>query len=141
LHRRRQGERGRSGGAGEARRGERHGRRGRGCGALDSRGASPGDDQGAGRFTLAGRGPVTDTILVNGRIATLDPARPTATALAVEDGFFAAVGSDREVMAAREPTTIVLDLGGRSVIPGLNDSHTHLIRGGLNYNQEVPWER
>src|SRR5262252_5951973 len=81
-----------------------------------------------------------DIILFNGRIATLDPAKPATTAAAVEDGIFEAVGSDREIMARREPRTAVIDLNGRTVIPGLNDSHTHLIRGGLNYNMELRWD-
>lgn len=83
---------------------------------------------------------MTDTILFNGRIATLDPARPAATAVAIKDSLFSAVGDDREVMAQREPKTIVIDLRGRTAIPGLNDSHTHLIRGGLNYNMELRWD-
>jgi len=83
---------------------------------------------------------LTDTILFNGRITTLDPAKPAVTAVAIKDGRFAIVGSDREVMAAREPGTAVFDLNGRTVIPGLNDSHTHLIRGGLNYNMELRWD-
>jgi predicted amidohydrolase YtcJ len=81
-----------------------------------------------------------DTILFNGRIATLDPAKPEATAVAIEDGLFSAVGDDRGIMPRRESATAVIDLQGRTVIPGLNDSHTHLIRGGLNYNMELRWD-
>jgi predicted amidohydrolase YtcJ len=83
---------------------------------------------------------VVETILFNGRIATLDPANPAATALAIEDGLFTAVGDDRDIMTRRESATSVIDLQGRSVIPGLNDSHTHVIRGGLNYNMELRWD-
>ncbi|HEY0962901.1 MAG TPA: amidohydrolase, partial [Pseudomonadales bacterium] len=53
---------------------------------------------------------------------------------------FGAVGSDADVLAHATPATQVIDLRGRRVIPGLNDSHTHLIRGGLNYNLELRWE-
>lgn len=81
-----------------------------------------------------------EIILHNGRIHTLDPSKPTATALAISDGIFTAVGSDREVMDQRTDTTKVIDLQGRTVIPGLNDSHTHVIRGGLHYNLELRWE-
>jgi predicted amidohydrolase YtcJ len=84
--------------------------------------------------------PHTDVILFNGRIATLDPANPSASAVAIEKGVFAAVGADQEIMRRREPATLVIDLNGRTVIPGLNDSHTHLIRGGLNYNMELRWD-
>jgi predicted amidohydrolase YtcJ len=83
---------------------------------------------------------MTETILFNGRITTLDPANPTATAVAIDNGLFTAVGADRDIMTRRGPNTIVVDLQGRVVIPGLNDSHTHLIRGGLNYNMELRWD-
>lgn len=83
---------------------------------------------------------MTDTILFNGRITTLDPANPAASAVAIKDGLFVSVGDDRETMARREPKTAVIDLNGRTVIPGLNDSHTHVIRGGLNYNMELRWD-
>ena len=81
-----------------------------------------------------------DTILRNGRITTLDPAKPEVTAIAVKEGRVAATGSDAEIMPLANDTTEVIDLVGRRVIPGLNDSHTHLIRGGLNYNMELRWE-
>jgi predicted amidohydrolase YtcJ len=81
-----------------------------------------------------------DLIVHNARIATLDTARPEATALAVRDGRFVGVGSDAEVLAHRTARTTVIDAKGRRVIPGLNDSHTHLIRGGLNYHLELRWD-
>ena len=81
-----------------------------------------------------------DLILHNGKVTTLDHARPAAAALAITQGVIEAVGSDSEVMALAGRDTRVIDLGGRRVIPGLNDSHTHLIRGGLNYNMELRWE-
>jgi predicted amidohydrolase YtcJ len=81
-----------------------------------------------------------DTILFNGRITTLDPAMPTATAVAIDKGLFAAAGSDREVIALRDDGTSLIDIQGRTAIPGLNDSHTHLIRGGLSYNMELRWD-
>ncbi len=81
-----------------------------------------------------------DLILHNGRLHTVDPEKPSATAVAIKDGRFLAVGSDAEVMALRGSATQVIDLQRRTVIPGLNDSHLHLIRGGLNYNLELRWE-
>src|SRR5688572_8500933 len=83
---------------------------------------------------------MADTILRNGRITTLDRTRPQATALAIKDGLFAAVGEEADVMALQGEATRVVDLGGRRVVPGLNDSHTHVIRGGLHYNLELRWE-
>jgi predicted amidohydrolase YtcJ len=81
-----------------------------------------------------------ELILRDGRITTLDPARPEAQALAIRDGRIAASGTDAEIMASVGPATQVVALGGRRVIPGLNDSHIHLIRGGLNFNMELRWE-
>jgi len=81
-----------------------------------------------------------ETILFNGRIATINKAMPFVSAVAISDGVFLAVGSEKEIMAYRSNTTQVIDLEGRTVIPGLNDSHTHLIRGGLNYNMELRWD-
>ena len=83
---------------------------------------------------------IADLILHNGRLHTVDRAQPKATAVAIKDGRFIAVGNDGEAMALRGDATQVIDLKGRTVIPGLNDSHLHLIRGGLNYNLELRWE-
>jgi predicted amidohydrolase YtcJ len=81
-----------------------------------------------------------DLILFRGRLATLDERRPAATAAAIKDGRFVAVGTDAEVMAYRGEQTQVIDVAGRTVIPGLNDSHMHPIRGGLNYTLELRWD-
>jgi len=81
-----------------------------------------------------------DLILHNGKIATQDDRRPIAEAAAIRDGKFVAVGNDREAMAYRGENSAVVDLNGRTAIPGLNDSHLHLIRGGLNYNLELRWD-
>ncbi|HWV08039.1 MAG TPA: amidohydrolase [Pseudomonas sp.] len=81
-----------------------------------------------------------DLILFNGRLHTVDREKPQATAVAIKDGKFVAVGSDAEAMALRTDATRVIDLQRRTVVPGLNDSHLHLIRGGLNYNLELRWE-
>ena len=81
-----------------------------------------------------------DVMLHNGRIATQDERRSFAQAAAVKDGKFVAVGSDQDVMKLRGDRTQVIDVQGRTVIPGLNDSHLHIIRGGLNYNMELRWD-
>lgn len=83
---------------------------------------------------------VADLIIHSARITTLDRENPAAEAVAVADGSFLAVGSVADVMAFAGPATRIIDGGGRRIIPGLNDSHTHLIRGGLNYNLELRWE-
>jgi hypothetical protein len=83
---------------------------------------------------------VPDTIFVNGRFTTLNPANPEASAVAVKDGLFQRVGNDEELMTVRALTTRIIDLHGKRVIPGLNDSHLHVIRGGLNYLMELRWD-
>ena len=81
-----------------------------------------------------------DLIAYNGKIATQNEQRSIVEAVAVLDGKFLAVGTDREVMAWRGEQTQLINLNKRTAIPGLNDSHTHLIRGGLNYNLELRWD-
>jgi len=81
-----------------------------------------------------------DLILHNGRFTTLDRANPTASAVAIAEGRFIQVGGDREVLALAGPQTRRIDLGGRSVLPGLIDNHLHIIRGGLNFNLELRWD-
>jgi predicted amidohydrolase YtcJ len=81
-----------------------------------------------------------DLILFNGRLTTLDPSNPQAQAVAIKDGKVLLASTDAETMALAGARTKTVDLGGRRVIPGLIDSHTHLIRGGLNYNLELRWD-
>jgi predicted amidohydrolase YtcJ len=71
-----------------------------------------------------------DLVLVNGRIQTMDPARPTATALTVKDGRVVAVGSDDELRALVGPGTRIEELHGAVVLPGLIDAHNHLLMTG-----------
>ncbi|HYD85661.1 MAG TPA: amidohydrolase, partial [Opitutus sp.] len=79
-------------------------------------------------------------ILYNGKIATCDETRPFAEAVAIRDGRFLAVGASDFILQLGGPSTRVVDLAGRTAIPGLNDSHLHVIRGGLNYNLELRWD-
>jgi predicted amidohydrolase YtcJ len=81
-----------------------------------------------------------ELILRNGKITTLDKNKSEVSALAIADGKILATGSDDEIMRLAKSGTNIIDLNKRRVIPGLNDSHTHLIRGGLNYNLELRWE-
>ena len=71
-----------------------------------------------------------DLIMDNGQFTTLDPASPSATAVAVRAGKFVAVGGERDVTLHRGPGTTIIDLRGHTVIPGLTDTHMHLIRAG-----------
>lgn len=82
-----------------------------------------------------------DLTLHGGKLTTLDPANSEATAIAVKGDRSLTVGSDEQaLMHFRGPGTKVIDLGGRRAIPGLTDTHTHLIRGGLGFNQELRWD-
>jgi predicted amidohydrolase YtcJ len=81
-----------------------------------------------------------DMIVFNGKIATQDEKRSFVTALAIKNGKIIATGRDEEVLRYARPDTQRIDLHGRTVIPGLNDSHIHVIRGGLNYNMELRWD-
>src|ERR1700749_3909299 len=81
-----------------------------------------------------------DLILHGGQFTTLDRGNPVASAVAIKDGRFVAVGDDRAIMAQTGPDTAVIDLRGRRALPGLIDNHLHIIRGGLNFNMELRWD-
>ena len=81
-----------------------------------------------------------DLILTNGKIATMTKEGQFVQALAVKDGKVLATGSNAQVLKLKRDSTQVIDAGGRTVIPGLNDSHLHVIREGLNYNMELRWD-
>ncbi|MCX4595291.1 amidohydrolase [Streptomyces sp. NBC_01549] len=81
-----------------------------------------------------------DLIVRNAKIHTGDPGRPHAEALAIHDGVITVVGDDKDVAPHVGAGTKVVDALGRRVIPGLNDAHLHVIRGGLNYVLELRWD-
>jgi predicted amidohydrolase YtcJ len=82
-----------------------------------------------------------DLIVHNAKVTTLqDRGNATVDAVAVRGEKIAAVGGEAEVMRLAGPSTTVVDAGGRRVIPGLNDSHLHAIRGGLMFNLELRWD-
>ncbi|MEB0048099.1 MULTISPECIES: amidohydrolase [unclassified Pseudomonas] len=73
----------------------------------------------------------TDLVLLNGQIFTANRDQPKVQAMAVENGTVRQVGSDAQIKALIEPGTRVIDLGGKALMPGLIDSHSHAIFGGL----------
>jgi predicted amidohydrolase YtcJ len=81
-----------------------------------------------------------DLVVRNALIHTGDPRRPAATALTVRDGLVGVVGDDGDVAPSIGPGTRVVDAQGRRVVPGLNDSHCHVIRGGLHFVLELRWD-
>jgi predicted amidohydrolase YtcJ len=82
---------------------------------------------------------VPDTILLDGRIVTADEGSTVHQALAVREGRIVALGQSAEIKRFAGKETRVADLGGRTVIPGLIDSHMHAIRAALSYTTEVHW--
>ena len=80
-----------------------------------------------------------DTILHNANIAT-NRVPSFVEAIAITAGKISAVGTNEEILRLQGSETRVIDGNRRTVIPGLNDSHMHPIRGGLNYNMELRWD-
>ena len=81
-----------------------------------------------------------DLIISNGKIATMAKEGEFVQAVAVKDGKIVAIGSNASILKRKGPSTRLIDAHGGTVIPGLNDSHTHVIREGLNYNMELRWD-
>jgi predicted amidohydrolase YtcJ len=80
-----------------------------------------------------------ELILHNGAITTLDQKTPQVSALTISEGVITAAGGE-DLLSTADNNSKRIDLRGRRVIPGLNDSHIHLIRGGLNFNMELRWD-
>ncbi len=80
-----------------------------------------------------------DLVLLDGKIVTVDAQQSVHEALAIRDGKISGVGTTAEIRALAGPETRVVGLGGRTVIPGLIDSHLHAIRAALSFSTEVNW--
>lgn len=83
---------------------------------------------------------MVDKILFNGKVTTMDSDQPDATAIAITGDQITAVGGDKDMLALAETGTETIDLRGQRVIPGLIDSHTHIIRQGNNFAMELRWD-
>jgi predicted amidohydrolase YtcJ len=88
-------------------------------------------------FASAAQAQSADTVLLGGKVITFDSA--PAEALAVRGDRIVAIGRSADIRRLAGPATRVIDLAGRTVIPGLIDSHIHAIRAGLTYTTEVHW--
>ena len=92
----------------------------------------------SGVAPLAAQSP--DTVLVNGKIVTVDSQFSIRQAIAIRDGKIVAAGTHgRHQQAGRARRRASIDLQGRTVIPGLIDSHLHAIRAALSFSTEVNW--
>lgn len=111
-----------------------------GAGVLLGRGAAASAHAQTATTPAPGGHPGRLTLYTRGKVTTMRPGATDATAFAVENGRFVAVGSDDEILRLRQPDAPVIDLQQRRVIPGLNDSHTHTVRLGLNYALELRWD-
>jgi len=80
-----------------------------------------------------------DLVLLNGKVVTVDAGSSLQEALAIRGGRILAVGRSAEIKRLAGPTTRTVDLGGRTVIPGLIDSHLHAVRAALSFGTEVNW--
>jgi predicted amidohydrolase YtcJ len=80
-----------------------------------------------------------DLVLLDGKIVTVDAESSLREALAIRDGKILALGSTAEIRRLAGPATRVVELDGRTVIPGLIDSHLHAVRAALSFSTEVNW--
>ncbi|MBW7971473.1 amidohydrolase [Bradyrhizobium sp. BR 10289] len=90
-------------------------------------------------WSAAAHAQQADLVVTNAKIVTLDPTSTIAQAIAVRDGRIVAVGGNDAVEGLIGPATRRVDAGGRTIIPGLIDSHIHAVRAGLTYATEVNW--
>lgn len=81
-----------------------------------------------------------DLIVTNAKVAVMDTNRTITDAIAVKDGKVLATGTNEEIEKFKNEGTKTLNANGRTIIPGLNDSHLHLTRGGRFFNAEVRWD-
>ena len=81
-----------------------------------------------------------DLIVTNAKVAVMDDNRTITEAIAVKDGKILKTGTTEEILKLKGDATKSIDAKGRTIIPGLNDSHLHLTRGGRFYNAELRWD-
>jgi len=84
--------------------------------------------------------PVADLVLSNAKVATFTASQPHAQSVAIKDGRVLAVGTDDELTPLAAVARHTADLDGRVVLPGLNDSHIHAMRAGLDWERILHWE-
>jgi len=93
----------------------------------------------AAAFAASASAQTADAILINGKIVTVDAKESVVEALAIRDGRIVATGTSAAMRKLAPPNARTIDLQGRTVIPGLIDSHLHAIRAALSFSTEVNW--
>jgi predicted amidohydrolase YtcJ len=89
----------------------------------------------------AGLAQTADLIVTNGKIATMTKPGEFVQAVAVKDGIVLDTGPSAQIISKyKSPQTKIIDAKGRTVVPGINDSHIHIIREGLHFNSELRWD-
>src|SRR5438094_9702823 len=86
-------------------------------------------------------GQIADSVLLNGKVLTVDPQFSIQEAIAIRDGKISAVGKTADVRKLAGPRTRVIDLQGRTVLPGLIDSHLQGIRAAFIFSTALNWMR
>lgn len=81
-----------------------------------------------------------DLIVTNGKITTMDDKNPEVQAVAIKDNKIFQTGTNAQILKLKGSSTKIIDAKGNRVIPGLFDSHLHVIRGGRFYNTELRWD-
>ena len=82
---------------------------------------------------MAGRENQVDTIIINANVITIDSAWPRTQAVAISDGKFVAVGSTEDISRLSSPNTKILDMSGKTVLPGFIDAHIHVLNSGIRH--------
>ena len=79
-------------------------------------------------------------IVFNAKVHTLDNANTIAEAIAVQNGKIIKVGKSSSILKLKTKNTKLVDAKGKTIVPGIFDSHMHIIRGGRFYNTELRWD-
>ncbi|QEE50240.1 amidohydrolase [Flavobacterium alkalisoli] len=91
-------------------------------------------------FAVSAMAQSPDLIVYNAKIHTLDNNNTISEAIAVANGKIIKTGNDKQILKLKSKSTTVIDAHGKTMIPGIFDSHMHIIRGGRFFNTELRWD-
>ena len=103
-----------------------------GCADRESAATAEKSEAVAGKGVGATDNPVADLIVHNAKIVTVDENFSIAEAVAIKDGKFLRAGTEKQVIQDAGPDTLMVDLDGKTILPGFNDTHSHLVKMGVN---------